>query len=110
SSRSGESSPKILDLVSAQFAASAVISALPPSCGHKLHNTHGVRHPSGPSSPPYSSTLSKAGLSARGTLSSSHPRSLPLQRSQVGAVGPAHPHTARSSAPTTSALKLAAAR
>uniref|UniRef100_A0A3B4TJQ7 Enhancer of polycomb homolog n=1 Tax=Seriola dumerili TaxID=41447 RepID=A0A3B4TJQ7_SERDU len=66
---------------------------------------------SGPSRPPYSSpSLSRLGPSARGSLpssSSSSPQSLPNQRSQVGAVSPAHPHTARPSAPPTSALKLA---
>uniref|UniRef100_A0A665X805 Enhancer of polycomb homolog n=1 Tax=Echeneis naucrates TaxID=173247 RepID=A0A665X805_ECHNA len=65
-----------------------------------------------PSRPPYSSSLSRSGLSARGSLpasssSSSSPQSLPNQRSQVGAVSPAHPHNPRPSAPPTSALKLA---
>ncbi|XP_040005003.1 enhancer of polycomb homolog 2 isoform X2 [Xiphias gladius] len=117
---SGESSSKTLDSASAQFAASAVISAPPPPHGHinseiKPYKTsvNGV-HPSGPSRPPYSSTsLSRSGLSARGSLpsssssSSSSTQSLPNQRSQVGAVSPAHAHTARPSAPPTSALKLA---
>ncbi|XP_044072500.1 enhancer of polycomb homolog 2 [Siniperca chuatsi] len=117
STRSGESSSKTLDSASAQFAASAVISAPPPPRGHisnenKPYKTsvNGVLHPSGPSRPPYSSSssLSRPGLSARGSLSSSSsPQSLPNQRSQAGAVSPAHPHTARPSAPPTSALKLA---
>ncbi|XP_071328696.1 enhancer of polycomb homolog 2 isoform X3 [Trachinotus anak] len=117
STRSGESSSKTLDSASAQFAASAVISAPFPPHGHvnseiKPYKTsvNGV-HPAGPSRPPYSSStsLSRLGLSARGSLpsSSSSPQSLPNQRSQVGAVSPAHPHTARPSAPPTSALKLA---
>ncbi|XP_045910716.1 enhancer of polycomb homolog 2 isoform X1 [Micropterus dolomieu] len=116
SSRSSESSSKTLDSASAQFAASAVISAPPPH-GHtgsenRPYKTgvNGVLHPPGPSRPPYSSSssLSRLGLSARGSLpSSSSPRSLPNQRSQAGAVSPAHPHPARPSAPPTSALKLA---
>ncbi|XP_035532411.1 enhancer of polycomb homolog 2 isoform X1 [Morone saxatilis] len=122
STRSGESGSKTLDSASAQFAASAVISAspLPPLPTHGVINRenkpyktsiNGVHHTSGPSRPPYSSSssLSRSGLSARGSLSSSSssPQSLPNQRSQVGAVSPAHPHTARPSAPPTSALKLA---
>ncbi|XP_073330373.1 enhancer of polycomb homolog 2 isoform X1 [Pagrus major] len=122
STRSGESSSKTLDSASAQFAASAVVSAPQPH-GHvnsenKPYKTsvNGVHHPSGPSRPPYSSSssLSRSGLSARGSLppsssssSSSSPQSLPHQRSHVGAISPAHPHTARPSAPPTSALKLA---
>ncbi|XP_070770851.1 enhancer of polycomb homolog 2 [Enoplosus armatus] len=114
--RSGESSSKTLDSASAQFAASAVISAPPPPHGHinsenkpYKASVNGVLHPTGPSRPPYSSSssLSRSGLSARGSLSSSSPQSLPNQRSQVGAVSPAHPHTARPSALPTSALKLA---
>ncbi|KAI3355639.1 hypothetical protein L3Q82_004180 [Scortum barcoo] len=119
STGSGESSSKTLDSASAQFAASAVISAPPPPHGHtnsenKPYKTsvNGVHHPSGPSRPPYSSSssLSRSGPSARVALpssSSSSPQSLPNQRSQVGAVSPAHPHTTRASAPPTSALKLA---
>ncbi|XP_042283121.1 enhancer of polycomb homolog 2 isoform X1 [Thunnus albacares] len=119
STRSSESTSKTLDSASAHFAASAVISAPPPH-GHlnsenKPYKTsvNGVVHPTGPSRPPYSSTsLSRPGLSARGSSSlpahsSSSPQSLPNQRSQVGAVSPAHPHSARPSAPPTSALKLA---
>ncbi|XP_041806649.1 enhancer of polycomb homolog 2 isoform X2 [Chelmon rostratus] len=121
STRFSESSSKTLDSASAQFAASAVVSAPPPPHGHinsenKPYKTsvNGVHHPSGPSRPPYSSSssLSWSGLSTRGSLppsssSSSSPQSLPNQRSQVGAVSPAQPHTARPSAPPTSALKLA---
>ncbi|CAK6974017.1 enhancer of polycomb homolog 2 [Scomber scombrus] len=119
SSRSSDSSSKTLDSASAHFAASAVISA-PPAHSHvntdnKTYKTsvNGVVHPSGPSRPPYSSSsLSRSGLSARGSSSlpahsSSSPQSLPNQRSHVGAVSPAHPHNARHSAPPTSALKLA---
>nr|XP_046259577.1 enhancer of polycomb homolog 2 isoform X2 [Scatophagus argus] len=101
STRSTESGSKPLDSASAQFAASAVVSA--PPRGHisetKAYRTgvNGVHRPSGPSRPPYS----------RGSLSSS-PQSLPSHRSQVGAVSPVHSHTARPSAPPTSALKLAA--
>lgn len=115
SCRSSESSSKTLDSASAQFAASAVISTPPPPHGaisseNKPYRSsmNGV-HPSGPSRPPYSSSISRAGHSARGSLSSSSSshQSLPNQRSQVGAVSPAHPHAARPSAPPTSALKLA---
>ncbi|XP_076603297.1 enhancer of polycomb homolog 2 isoform X2 [Chaetodon auriga] len=117
SNRSSESSSKTLDSASAQFAASAVISAPPPPHGlisneNKPYKTsvNGVHHPSGPSRPPCSSSssLSRSGLSTQGSLPpSSSPQSLPNQRSQVGAVSPAHPHTTRPSAPPTSALKLA---
>ncbi|XP_054471670.1 enhancer of polycomb homolog 2 [Anoplopoma fimbria] len=104
--QSSESSSKTLDSASAQFAASAVISAPPPPHGHinsenkpYKANVNGVLHCSGPSRPPCSSfsSPSRLGLSARG--------SLPNQRNQVGALSPTH--TARSSAPKTSALKLA---
>ncbi|KAM7407997.1 hypothetical protein PAMA_003638 [Pampus argenteus] len=119
STRSNESTSKTLDSVSAHFAASAVIST-PPTHGHlnsenKTYKTrvNGV-HPSGPSRPLYSSStsVSRSGLSARGYSSipahpSSSPQSLPNQWSQVGAISPAHPHSARPSAPPTSALKLA---
>ncbi|TKS66716.1 Enhancer of polycomb -like protein 2 [Collichthys lucidus] len=94
----------------AQFAASAVISAPPPhghvNCENKPYKTsiNGVHHSSGPSRPPYSSSSS---LSRLGFSSSSSPQSLPNQRSQVGAISPAHSHAARPSAPPTSALKLA---
>ncbi|XP_008284192.1 enhancer of polycomb homolog 2 [Stegastes partitus] len=100
SCRSSESSSKTLDSATAQFAASAVISTPPPPHGaisseNKPYRSsmNGV-HPSGPSRPPYSSSISRAGLSARGSLSSSSSshQSLPNQRSQVGAVSPAHPH------------------
>uniref|UniRef100_A0A3P8TF84 Enhancer of polycomb homolog n=1 Tax=Amphiprion percula TaxID=161767 RepID=A0A3P8TF84_AMPPE len=117
SCRSSDSGSKTLDSASAQFAASAVISTPPPplpphgavSSENKAYRSsvNGV-HPSGASRPPYSSSISRAGLSARGSLSSSSShQSLPNQRSQVGAVSPAHPHAARPSAPPTSALKLA---
>ncbi|XP_069010546.1 enhancer of polycomb homolog 2 isoform X2 [Embiotoca jacksoni] len=115
STRPGESGSKTLDSASAQFAASAVITAPPAARGHMTSenkpyksSVNGV-HPSGPSRPPYSSSLSRPGLSARGSLSSSSSshQSLPNQRSQVGAISPAHPHAARPSAPPTSALKLA---
>ncbi|XP_035030044.1 enhancer of polycomb homolog 2 isoform X2 [Hippoglossus stenolepis] len=111
--RSYDSSSKTLDSASAHFAASAVISAPPPhiSTEIKPYRTvvNGV-HPLGPSRPPYSSSssLSRSGLSARGSFSSSSSssssshQSLPNPRSQVGAVSPAPPHTAR-----PSALKLA---
>ncbi|KAG7234337.1 hypothetical protein INR49_004908 [Caranx melampygus] len=114
STQSCESSSKTLDSASAQFAASAVISAPPPPHGHINSDirpfktsVNGV-HPTGPSRPPYSSlSLSRSGPLARGSLPSSSPQSLPNQRSQVGAISPAHPHTVRPSAPPTSALKLA---
>ncbi|XP_050924873.1 enhancer of polycomb homolog 2 isoform X2 [Lates calcarifer] len=99
--RPGESSSKTLDSASAQFAASAVISAPPPPPPPPPHGHSEIKpfrtsvngvHPSGPSRPPYSSSVSRMGLSARGSLSSSSsPQSLPNQRSQVGAVSPAHP-------------------
>ncbi|TMS06247.1 enhancer of polycomb homolog 2 [Larimichthys crocea] len=108
--QSTRSSSKTLDSARAQFAASAVISAPPPhghvNCENKPYKTsiNGVHHSSGPSRPPYSSSSS---LSRLGFSSSSSPQSLPNQRSQVGAVSPAHSHAARPSAPPTSALKLA---
>ncbi|XP_075968346.1 enhancer of polycomb homolog 2 isoform X2 [Anarhichas minor] len=117
STRSSESRSKTVDSASAQFAASAVISAtLPPLLPPRGHNSenkpykssiNGVLHSSGPSRPPYSSSssVSRLGLSARGSLSSST-QSLPNQRNQVNQVR-APPHTARPSAPPTSALKLA---
>ncbi|XP_040912274.1 enhancer of polycomb homolog 2 isoform X2 [Toxotes jaculatrix] len=114
-SRSGESGSKTLDSARAQFAASAVISAPPPPHARtdsdiKPYKTsvNGV-HPSGASRPPYSTSLSRSGLSARGSLSSCppSPQSLPNQRSQVWAVSPAQPHATRPSAPPASALKLA---
>ncbi|XP_059198885.1 enhancer of polycomb homolog 2 isoform X2 [Centropristis striata] len=98
SSRAAESSSKTLDSAGAQFAASAVITAAPhgringENRQHKA-SVNGALHPIGPSRSSYSS--------------SSSPQSLPNQRTQVGAVSPAHPHTARPSAPPTSALKLA---
>ncbi|XP_026150614.1 enhancer of polycomb homolog 2 [Mastacembelus armatus] len=106
---SGESGSKTLDSASAQFAASAVISAPAPPHGHiTSENKHyktsvnGV-HPSDPSRPPYSSTpVGRSGLSAQGSLSSSL-QSLPNPRNQVVAISP----TYRPSAPPTSALKLA---
>ncbi|XP_031696198.1 enhancer of polycomb homolog 2-like [Anarrhichthys ocellatus] len=113
STRSSESRSKTVDSASAQFAASAVISAtLPPLLVPRGHNSenkpykssiNGVLHSSGPSRPPYSSSssVSRLGLSARGSLSSST-QSLPNQRNQVRAPL----HTARPSAPPTSALKL----
>ncbi|XP_070694726.1 enhancer of polycomb homolog 2 isoform X2 [Pempheris klunzingeri] len=111
SMRSSESSSKTLDSASAQFAASAVISAPPHGLidrESKSYKTRGVHHPSGPSRPPYSSLpLNRSGLSDWGALSSSPPQSLPNQRGQVGAIAPAHPHTAQPSAPPMSALKLA---
>ncbi|KAK9534393.1 hypothetical protein VZT92_008261 [Zoarces viviparus] len=109
STRSSESRSKTVDSASAQFAASAVISAtLPPLLPPRGHNSenkpykssiNGVLHSTGPSRPPYSSysPVSRLGLSARGSLSSSS-QSLPNQRNQV---------RARPSAPPTSALKLA---
>uniref|UniRef100_UPI0037E9413B enhancer of polycomb homolog 2 isoform X2 n=1 Tax=Semicossyphus pulcher TaxID=241346 RepID=UPI0037E9413B len=115
STRSVESGSKTLDSASAQFAASAVIRAPPPPRGHinsenrpLRTNFNGVHQASGPSRPPYSSSsLSRVGLTARESLPPSSPQFLPHQRSQVGAVSPAHSHTARPSAPPTSALKLA---
>ncbi|XP_029282412.1 LOW QUALITY PROTEIN: enhancer of polycomb homolog 2 [Cottoperca gobio] len=113
STRCSESSSKPLDSASAQFAASAVISA-PHGLINREDKVHravnGGLQPSGPSRPPYSSSSSHSRLvlPARGSLpSSSSPQSLPNQRSQVRAVSPAH--TARPSAPPTSALKLAVA-
>ncbi|XP_072253707.1 enhancer of polycomb homolog 2 [Leuresthes tenuis] len=98
-SRSAESSSKTLDSSSAQFAASAVVSAaaLPPPHRHSdsgsyRSSVNGV-HPPGVSRPPYASA-------------SSH-RSLPSQRNQVGAVCVAHALPARPSASPTSTLKLA---
>ncbi|KAM4558852.1 enhancer of polycomb homolog 2 [Odontesthes bonariensis] len=95
-SRSAESS-KTLDSSSAQFAASAVVSAaaLPLRHGESRSYRSSVNgvHPPGVSRLPYAS-------------SSSH-QSLPSQRNQVGAVYPAHAHPARPSAPPTSTLKLA---
>ncbi|XP_077947164.1 enhancer of polycomb homolog 2 isoform X2 [Gasterosteus aculeatus] len=92
---SSEASSKTVNSASAQFAASAVISApLPPHCHmdrqNKPYKANGGLYSSGPSRLAY--------------LSSS-PQSLP---NQVGAVFPPPPHTARPFAPPTSALKLAA--
>ncbi|XP_068602816.1 enhancer of polycomb homolog 2 [Brachionichthys hirsutus] len=106
--------PKTLDSARAQFAASAVVSAPPPPRSHmngesKPYKTsvNGVHRPPGPSRPPYSSSVSRSGPSGWRPRPLSA-QSLPNHRSQVGAASPAHPHAARTSAPPTSALKLAA--
>ncbi|XP_071755020.1 enhancer of polycomb homolog 2 isoform X1 [Centroberyx gerrardi] len=119
---------KTLDSASAHFAASAVISA--PPLGHvnnenKPHKSsvNGVLHPSGTSRPPHSTSISHSGSGVSGRVSSSgaggpllpahsssspSPQSLPNHRSHVSAVSPAHHHhSARPSAPSPSALKLA---
>ncbi|XP_034041744.1 enhancer of polycomb homolog 2 isoform X3 [Thalassophryne amazonica] len=98
---------KTLDSARAHFAASAVISSPVQSPLH-LHgqnkaykaSVNGVLHASGTSRPLYSSR------SVVPTRDSS-PQSLPHQWSHIGAVSPAHHHSARLSAPSPSALKLA---
>ncbi|KAM8856089.1 LOW QUALITY PROTEIN: enhancer of polycomb homolog 2 [Spinachia spinachia] len=91
SPRSSETRSKTVNLASAQFAASAVISAPPYFHMDRLNKVNGE--------------IYKSGFSRVAYLYSS-PQSLPNQRNQVGAVLP--PHTARPFAPPTSALKLAA--
>ncbi|KAF7652650.1 hypothetical protein LDENG_00094040 [Lucifuga dentata] len=116
---------KTLDSASAHFAASAVVSAPPPPLGHvNSENKHckagvnGVLHPSGTPRPSFSTAVSHGGsgvlarVSSSGTGSPAHlsPQSLPHQRGHVGAVSPSplhHHHSARPSAPSPSALKLA---
>ncbi|XP_056146127.1 enhancer of polycomb homolog 2 [Lampris incognitus] len=126
---SNEFMSKTLDSASAHFAASAVIST--PPLGHinnenkpQKTSVNGVLHPSGTSRSPHSTSMSHSSTGAPGRLSSSgggpllpthstsssvnSPQSLPNHRSHVSAVSPAHHHhSARPSAPSPSALKLA---
>ncbi|CAL8320669.1 unnamed protein product [Merluccius merluccius] len=134
---SNDCTSKTLDSASAHFAASAVVSAPPQGHVNNENKPHkpsvnGILHPSGTSRPPHSttttpstSTTSMGGSSSSTTTShSSGPRgpgrssssttssslqSLPNPRSHVSAVSPANSHhSARPSAPSPSALKLAA--
>ncbi|XP_037344513.2 enhancer of polycomb homolog 2 isoform X2 [Pungitius pungitius] len=98
SSRSSETRSATVNSASAQFAASAVISApLPPYCHmdrqKKPYKCNGGLYSSGASKLAY--------------LSSS-PQSLPNKRNQAGAVFPSPAHTARPFAPPTSAIMVAA--
>uniref|UniRef100_A0A8C7KVH3 Enhancer of polycomb homolog n=1 Tax=Oncorhynchus kisutch TaxID=8019 RepID=A0A8C7KVH3_ONCKI len=117
---------KTLDSASAHFAASAVISASGQvNNENKSHNTsvNGVVQTLGTSRPLHSTSTSQSGtgLDRSGLTSSSgapplpahstssSPQSLPNHRGHGSAVSPAHHHhNARPSAPSPSALKLAA--
>lgn len=99
SQRSTESTSQTLDVVSAHFAASAVVSSSPlAQDALRPPKTTGVLNRPGASRSSYSTSSSVSGADLF---------SIPKQQGQVGAIYPTHHHSTRPSAPPPSALKLA---